>query len=47
MSNKEKLNYNKLIKKAYLKSRNLKKFWNKIDKSNLSEDLVKTFSSRD
>ncbi len=31
------------FKKAYLKPRNLKKIWKKLDKSNLSEELVETF----
>ena len=32
------------FKKAYLKSRNLKKIWNKLDKSNLPSELVETFN---
>ena len=31
------------FKKAYLRSKNLKKIWKNLDKSNLSKDLVKTF----
>ena len=30
------------FKKAYLKSRNLKNFWKKLDKKNLSNELIKT-----
>ena len=32
------------FKKAYLKSRNLKSFWNKLEKTNLSEELINTFN---
>lgn len=31
------------FKKAYLKSRNLKKFWNRLEKKNLPEDFIKIF----
>ena len=32
------------FKNTYLRSRNLKKFWNNLDKSNLPEDLIETFN---
>ena len=32
------------FKNAYLRQRNLKKFWNKLDKKNLSEELTETFN---
>ena len=32
------------FKKAYLKPKNLKKIWNKLDKSNLSKELIETFN---
>jgi putative sugar O-methyltransferase len=32
------------FKNAYLRSKNLKKFWNKLDKKNLSSELVETFN---
>ena len=32
------------FKNAYLRQRNLKKFWNKLDKKNLSEELIETFN---
>ncbi len=31
------------FKNAYLRQRNLKKFWNKLDKKNLSKELIETF----
>ena len=31
------------FKNAYLRQRNLKKFWNKLDKTNLPKELIKTF----
>ena len=31
------------FKNAYLKSKNLTKFWNKLDKSNLSKEFVEIF----
>ncbi len=38
----KKKSYWSAFKNAYLKSKNLKKFWNKLDKSNISEELKKT-----
>jgi len=32
------------FKNAYLRQRNLKKFWNKLDKKNLSRELIETFN---
>ncbi len=32
------------FKKAYFKSKNLKKFWNNLNKSNLSEEIIETFN---
>ena len=32
------------FKKAYLKSKNLKSFWNRLDKTNFSKELVDTFN---
>ena len=32
------------FKNTYLRSRNLKKFWNNLDKGNLPEDLIETFN---
>ena len=29
------------FKNAYLRRRNLKKFWHKLDKTNLSEEIIK------
>ena len=32
------------FKNAYLRQKNLKKFWNKLDKSKLPKDLIETFN---
>ena len=32
------------FKNAYLRQRNLKKFWNKLDKTNLPKELIETFN---
>ena len=32
------------FKNAYLRQKNLKKFWMKLDKTNLPEELIKTFN---
>ena len=32
------------FKNAYLRRRNLKKFWNKLDKKNLPKDIIDTFN---
>ena len=32
------------FKNAYLRQKNLKSFWNKLDKRNLSKELIETFS---
>ena len=32
------------FKNAYIRNKNLKKFWNKLDKTNLPKDLVETFT---
>ena len=31
------------FKNAYLRNHNLKSFWNKLNKENLTKDLIKTF----
>ena len=31
------------FKNAYLRSKNLKRFWNKLDKKNLTEEFIETF----
>ena len=32
------------FKNAYLRQRNIKKFWNKLDKTNLPKELIETFN---
>ena len=32
------------FKNAYIRNKNLKKFWHKLDKTNLPKDLVETFT---
>ena len=32
------------FKNAYLRQKNLKKFWNKLDKTNLPKELIETFN---